>query len=227
MMTISNVWKDEKQFKAFFHKCRQDFEATLSGSQTLSAEALCEMRSENGYKNKDTDQLFRGFVMARSRDWRMLNYGMGNDKVYREPELLPNKQFNYPIHRFTEFVWGDEKFVAPNRQTTGACAGYVLTYGDKWPVQINAGDYVLYDQTGGAGAEYVDIVTMLHFDHDRDGFVAGKKAASEFCQQIMESRSHIRTSLELKYADDTWPNSYLIRLMITHNDFLAEQERWS
>lgn len=220
LITIS-----ETEVRANFAKDRAEFEECIMGMNALAPEVICNMRTPSGYKDADMDARFQGFLLARNNGRNVLKFGIVKGTPVTEPT-----EKALEIVRFTEFYWGDDVFPAPVRDKTYACAGYVLVTNNMWPERIDTKTgKVIYKESDNIAAEYIDVVYMAHTklaEGRQEDVDMAVFTVCQYAQILRMANLPIKTIQELRNPDGEMV-AILTRLRATHEDFLADQVRWT
>ena len=209
-----------------FTKDRDGFERAMSMIQTKAPEYFAKFRTRDGYSDQQLNAAFYG--------WRLkcedLRERIHPTTIQQPAPVLEPQQILGTIHRTLTVWWGATEFKAPDRQEFGVTTGYVMVQGRDWPkaVVLNHGQIVYDRNPTGSQAEYVDIVCIASFDMAEDDFKTTVRACADYTLGIMSDRNvHVKTHLSLPdvQTPDGPVRCELVRIMITHDDFLADQAR--
>jgi hypothetical protein len=212
----------EDQRKVNFALDREKFEKAMSKLNCRAIEVYTDMRTESGYSGVRLDTLFQGFCLAQDLTRNIIEFPL----IQHEPAPIEPGEKLLEIHRCTSVFYGDFEFTSPGRQDTGVSIGYVRTNGSLWPKAWD-GDNIVYTDHHTTGAEYIDIIAMPHFDMHEDDFKTTCEEAAEFARQILQHKyTHVKTSLTIPCVGKDGRMASLVRLTITHDEFLKDQVRY-
>lgn len=216
-----------QQQRANFTKDRNDFERAMAHVNTKAPEYFSQFRTDTGYNQPQLHDTFCGWRLKCEEQRERIHSTL----VKPEPVILEPTQFLGTVQRTPTVWWADTEFKAPSRQDHGVTTGYVLVQGRDWPqaVALNHGQIVYERSATGSQADYVDIVCIGSFDVDDNGFQTAMLAAEEYTLNIMSNRYvHVKTHLSLPAVREGGGGPIrceLVRLMVTHEEFLADQAR--
>lgn len=213
----------EDQRKVNFALDREKFEKAISKLNCRAIETITAQRTDSGYAhNNKLDVLFQGFCLAQDLMRNVIEFPL----VQHEPAPVAPGEVLLEIHRCTSVFYGDYEFKSPGRQDTGVSIGYVRTNGSLWPKAWD-GDNIVYEDHHRTGAEYIDIIAMPHFDMHEDDFKTACAEAAEYARQILQHKyTHVKTSLVIPCVGKDGHAASLVRLTITHGEFLKDQVRY-
>lgn len=214
------------QQRVNFTEDRDRFERAMAMIQTKAPEFFSKYRTKDGYSDPQLQAAFYG--------WRLkcedLRERVHPTTIKPQPIKLAPQQIVGTIHRTPTIWWGNTEFKAPDRQEFGVSTGYVLVQGRDWPklVALEHGQIVYDRNATGSQADYVDVVCVAAFDMADDAFATTLRAISDYTLSLMSDRNvHVKTHLSLPSVESPEGpvRCEVIRLMIEHNEFLADQAR--
>lgn len=213
---------NEDQRKVNFVLDREKFEKAISQLNCRSVEVYTAMRTESGYKGEKLNNLFQGFCLSQDLSRNIIEFPL----IQHVPAPIEPGEALLEIHRCTSVFYGDIEFKSPGRQDTGVAIGYVRTNGSLWPKAWD-GDNVVYTDHHTIGAEYIDIIAVPHFDMAEDDFKTACEEAAEFTRQILQHKyTRVKTSLTIPCVGFEGHTGSLVRLTITHAEFMKDQARY-
>lgn len=216
---------DLRQRLINFTNDRADFEREMSARNTKAVEFYTAMRTKDGYTEPNLHHLFYGWLMCRDASRGIILPALIQPP---QPELKPTQVLR-TIYRTDTIWWGDTEFKSPGRQEYGVSIGYVKVRGNQWPYafDVNTGQVIYDEYSDNIGAEYIDIVAVGSFDMHDDDFKTTMREAENFATLLMsDSNVRVKTHLTLCDPKASVNRCELVRLTITHDDFLADQARW-
>jgi hypothetical protein len=217
-----------KQRRINFTNDRADFERHMSLHFCKAVEFYAAMRTEHGYSDKNLHAMFMGWIYKCDAQRNIIEFPWITPP---RAKLRPNCSVR-DIIRTTTIWWGDLEFKAPDRQQTGVSVGYVKVTGKQWPVafDMNHGQVIYEDVPNGSPADYIDIVAVASFDMNKDEYKTTQQECANFALSLLGDKYvHVKTHVSLKPHDemDGPVRAELIRLTITHDEFLKDQTRWA
>lgn len=216
-----NLNLTEKEWATFFAKCREEFETQIMLRNSWNPVYLAQQRTFDGYFG-NLGMQFQGFLMARAAQLPNVEYGFER----KAPEFVPGKKF-IKVHAVSRVCWGDECFGLPKEVFGNAFIGYALTRGNLWPERYDpeTGHMEYKQTTNHVAAEYVDII-LASYSREKerhDDFTQAMIEVQRLHNTIMMSSATIKTSLQKLGPHDNFQVE-LVRFMITHDDFYADQK---
>lgn len=209
-------------------KDRADFEVSFRGHLGFTSQDLFDARTHNGYANEGAQLMFTGFQTARN--------------IQRAAEAAEEQRFaasmrtsepvekalsNLPINLINEIKWGGRTYDRPNSSSSGIRLSYVNATGNLWPVAFDRdSESVQYSVNSNmVGPDFIDLVFEIR--EVPVSFEVSKAEADALVLQITSDQygPMIKTIIDLPLVGNqgSGVRAVLVRITVTHDDFLGEQ----
>lgn len=212
-------------------KDRADFEVSIRGRLGFTSQDLLDARTDDGYANEGMQLMFTGFQAARD----MQRAASTAEELRMETHLLVNddkgstekERRSLPINLINEIKWGGRTYERPDPSTSGIRLSYVNATGNLWPVAFDRdSESVQYSVNSNMiGPDFIDLVFEI-----REMPVcldSSKAEVDRLIRQITQDQygPMIKTILDLPLVGvaGSGVRAVVVRITITHDDFLAEQ----